>query len=492
MSDKLDLVSGLGDDEKIEGLHALDSVSPDAGKYRKDSSKLAGYLSPGAEWMACARVQSALLETRCEFGHANRGNFEELEGAIGKLSALNMSLLEEQVTHHDQLAVLEEIGRHVSAETKALLHPGTTSYDILDTARSVLLRECWAEAFRPKVKSVVEQLCSLGDRGMDILQVGRTHLQDTSPVRLGGVFAGYAARLAGRVEKCDSSFGDLRGKVSGIVGTGASVEMVVGDGCALDFEREVLAKLGLEPDYTATQIVQKERLADVGHAVTTLKLVLGDLANDVRLLYSSAIREVTSRDNAERLGGSSADATKNNPINYENIAGKDMVVVSGMIPLYDMVRSDLQRDLRSSVLARYQPQQMIAETYESFCRACRALAKLSVNEDVVDRNLQAFRDNPSEAFVSILRGERWVHPAYGTGHDFVKALGKRKAATKRSLLDLALEDEHFRDVYEGLTSVKKQILQGRVEHYLGCSEDKARMNIGYAKDVCARPPYSPQ
>ena len=64
-----------------------------------------------------------------------------------------------------------------------------------------------------------------------------------------------------RVEKCDRSFADLRGKVSGIVGTGASVEMVIGEGRGMDFEKDVLTKLGLQPDYTATQITQKEKLA---------------------------------------------------------------------------------------------------------------------------------------------------------------------------------------------------------------------------------------
>ena len=99
------------------------------------------------------------------------------------------------------------------------------------------------------------------------MQLGRTHLQDTSPVLFGSMIAGYAARIADRLEKCDNSFGDLRGKVSGIVGTGASVDMVIGEGKSIEFERSVLDKLGLKPDYTSTQVVQKERLVDVGHYI---------------------------------------------------------------------------------------------------------------------------------------------------------------------------------------------------------------------------------
>lgn len=74
--------------------------------------------------------------------------------------------------------------------------------------------------------------------------------------------------------------------------------------------------------------------------------VLADFANDMRMLYSSEIQEVTSMDAAKRLGGSSADAGKNNPINWENIAGKFAVVESGMRVLYAMITTDFQRDLR--------------------------------------------------------------------------------------------------------------------------------------------------
>jgi len=318
MTNNQDLVSQLNEGDRILRSHALECISPDDAKYGKTSSKLKNYLSAAAEWKGCAYVQKVLLETRAEFGQAEQINVDEVSRALEKVDPLNMALLEEQVTRHDQLAVIEEIGRFVSQETKALLHPGTTSYDILDTARAYLFSKAWNEVIRPEAANVVGKLCDVADRSLDVMQVGRTHLQDTSPIIFGGMFSGYAARLSDRIEGGDRSFEGLKGKVSGIVGTGASIDMVIGEGKSLDFERAVLAKLGLEPDYTATQIVQKERLADVGHALTTMMHVLGDFANDIRILYSSAINEVTSRDNAERLGGSSADATKNNPINYEN------------------------------------------------------------------------------------------------------------------------------------------------------------------------------
>ena len=403
MKDDEDLFSGLSEEEKILLTHSLNCISPDDGKYWKSSRKLQPYLSAAAEWMACGLVQEKLLETRVEFGQAGKEHLDEVKAAFEHVNPANMSLLEDKVTKHDQLAVLEELGRYIRPETKALLHPGTTSYDILDTARSYLLKSAWKEVVRPKIAEAIEKMCKIGEASLDMVQVGRTHLRHTSPVTFGSMIAGYSARLANRLEKCDEYIADLRGKISGIVGTGASIDMVMGEGKSLEFEKAVLAKLELEPDYTATQIVQKERLADVGHGLTTLVHVLGDFTDDIRRLYSSEIKEVTSRDNAERLGGSSADATKNNPIDYENIAGTPAVVEGGMRVLYEMISTDFQRDLRSSKQARYQPQLMMAEVYESFGRLSKTLDQLSINEDSLARNLELVRKNPSEAMVAMLR-----------------------------------------------------------------------------------------
>jgi len=485
---EIDLVSKLTQEERVLAEHRLKSISPDDGKYAKASMKLVDFLSAEAEWRMCAQVQYILLETRMEFGKAEQRHVDEVKLALPRFSPLNAALLEEKVTKHDQLAVLEEIGRYISEETKALMHPGTTSYDILDTARAFLFQKAWFTVMRPEIAKSIKALCDLSEKSKGILQVGRTHLQDTSPVPFETTLASYAARFADRIEKCDGYFLDLRGKVSGIVGTGASIDQVIGEGKSLEFEKTVLAKLGLKPDYTATQITQKERLADVGHGLTTLMTVLADFSNDVRMLYSSAIGEVTSRDNAARLGGSSADALKNNPIEYENMAGKAAVVESGMRVLYEMIKSDLQRDLRNSVQGRYQPNAMMVETLESFSRLNRALSQFSINEDRVAKNLEPVRKNPSEAMVAILRGAGWSHSKYGIGHDFVKEIGKQAKKRGFSLRDVAMEDPEFLTLYEKLPEVQRAILRGELENYIGSAHKRAEINRSQALLIAEKYP----
>ncbi len=488
----VDLISKLKPEEKFISEKALKCISPDDSKYRKTSEKLADYLSASAEWMGYAFVQKVLLETRVEFGKAEQKHLDEVISALDKISPLNMDLIEKKITKHDQLAVLEEIGRFVSEETKALLHPGTTSYDVIDTARAYLFKKAWFEVIRPEIAKSIEKLCAFSERTMEgeLIQVGRTHLQATSPVPLYQTFSIFAERIANRVEKCDHNFNELRGKVSGIVGTGASVDMVIGEERSIEFEKKVLQKLGLKPDYTATQITQKERYSDIGHGLVTLTQVAAAFADDVRKMYSTEIGEMTSRDNKERLGGSSADATKNNPIEYEHIIGTARIIKNAQGLLYDMIASDFQRDLTDSVPGRTQPQEMMVETLRIFERLNGALEQLSINEDRLRKNLQVVRDKPGEAMTAILRGEKWVHPIYGVGHDFVKEMSKKSQREGKPLLELCLGDGEFKALYEKLPEKKKDILAGQIELYIGSAKERTRINLEHARKTASA--YSTQ
>src|SRR3989338_5781135 len=144
----LDLVEKLNEDERAIRRRRLRAVSPDDGKYAEDANDLRLFFSPEAEWLACARFQLSLLEARKEFGQAKQRHVDEVFAALENIDPLNMALLEEKVTRHDQLAVIEEIGRFVSPETKALLHTGTTSYDILDTAKAYMFKRVGFEVIR--------------------------------------------------------------------------------------------------------------------------------------------------------------------------------------------------------------------------------------------------------------------------------------------------------------------------------------------------------
>jgi len=488
----LDLTKNLSKEELIIEKHKLSNICPDDSKYYQEELKY--YLSPEAEWKACALVQLKLLETRKEFWLATQKDVEELSKAYELFDPLNASLIEKQITKHDQLAVIEELGRHTSEKVKALVHPWTTSYDILDTARSYLLKRVWKEKLSPLIKEVISNMINISERlsklnddwTIKALQVWRTHLQDTSPVPFATTVAWFAKRLADRYQLCEQSFSKLKWKISWIVWTWASIEMVIWKWRSREFEKKVLEKLWLEPDTTATQIVQKENLADVWHSLVTLMWVIASFTDDMRLLYSSAINEITSLDAKDRLGWSSADASKNNPINYENIAWKLAVVESGMRVLYEMIQTNLQRDLRWSVQARYQPQLMIVEVYESLKRLNRELKQLYVNEKQMLANLEKIRNNPSEALVAILRWGQWIHSKYWVWHNFVKEMAKKARIEWKNLIEVCLEDKEFKIFFDNLEEEKKEILTWKIEKYIWSSLQDAKNNCEYAKSIISK------
>ena len=85
--------------------------------------------------------------------------------------------------------------------------------------------------------------------------------------------------------------------------------------------------------------------------------------------------------------------------------------------------------------------------------------------------------------VAILRGEGWVHPEYGEGHEFVKAISKRAKAERLPLIEAALQDSHFQAVYDSLPDEKQHILRGGLEFYLGHSRERAEDNIAFARSI---------
>ncbi len=149
---EVDQVKRLDPAVVAERRMRLRNVSPDDGKYFETVNPLRDYLTPEAEWRAFANVQHAFIQTRHEYGQATAAQVKEVEEALKKIDPLNMALLEEHKDlKHDQLAVIEEIGRYVSPETKALLHPGTTSYDIVDTANALRYRRATEKAVLPRL-----------------------------------------------------------------------------------------------------------------------------------------------------------------------------------------------------------------------------------------------------------------------------------------------------------------------------------------------------
>jgi adenylosuccinate lyase len=488
-SDKqLNQVGNLSPEQLQEERFAMRSMSVYDGKYRKKIAPLMDCLSEEAyDWRAIAEVQHAMIKTQHEFGIVGEEIVEDSRQALKKFDPVNAKYIEANVTNHDIVAVILDLSRHCELETPTHYHKGTTSYDALDTGRAALLKKVYKQFFRPAACDLMKEFTRISKHAEDenLIRVGRTHLQDTSPVPFAMVFASYGRQVAENIEELDYFFSKLKGKISGMTGTGAGVEKATKVN-QFDYEKMLLEKLDLIPDMTATQVTNKSVLASIGHGMTNLTYTIVDFANDVRIYYSSAIKEMTTSDNAASLGLSSTSAAKNNPINFENVVGTARLVEGGMGILYQTKISNIDRDLCNSKPLREEPRSMICKTYEAVTRLTGRLKKLALIKDNIEKNLTEYRRLPDEAMVCILKGEEFTHSKYGLPHSFVKEMAKSVKTDKtKKLIDQCLKDDEFKTCYENMSNENQRILQGEVELYIGNAYERARINRDFIEGIMA-------
>jgi adenylosuccinate lyase len=491
---KLQLVEG-----KYENFCPVDV------KYRHD--ELIPFLSFAAEARYCAKVHTALMRGLKKYEKATDQNVKEMEEAENKVSPALIYELEEKITRHDQQAVImalrgvrseqsedakKKISKElhdyfkglVSEDTAVKIHPGTTSFDILDTARSMMYKNAMTKVVIPEAKKLLITLVNLAkdyagkppeskEKDIGRVQVGRTHGQHTSPTLFSYAIINYALRLEDRIKELERAIGELQGKVSGIVGTHASIGTIVGLENALEFEKYVVEDLcGLKVCPVSHQTVWREKWSDLTHFLVTVDMPIADMANSMRQLQRSEIHEVGERMGEERRGGSSADPSKSNPINFENITGMFELVIASQVSMDHTGISEHQRDLRNSVVQRFEPVHVTCEVYESIKRANKVMNTLAVYPEDMDRNIkQAKKFGTAEALHAVLKAYQHPDP-----HEAVRKLTKKAMQEDRPLIEVALEEPSIKEYWDEINGEHKLAVTD-FESYIGLAHEKTWREI---------------
>jgi adenylosuccinate lyase len=217
----------------------------------------------------------------------------------------------ERTTNHDVAAFVDVVSASIG-ESGRWLHYGLTSSDVLDTALAVQLRDA-GEIVLAGARAYRDALVERAREHAETLCVGRTHGVHAEPTTFGLRLAGFAFEADRNLRRLTEAFEQLRvGKLSGAVGTYASVPPAV--------EARVMEKLGLEREEVATQVVPRDRHAQLLSAVALAGAGLERFATEIRNLQRTEVREVE-----EPFGkgqkGSSAMPHKRNPITTERITG---------------------------------------------------------------------------------------------------------------------------------------------------------------------------
>src|SRR5829696_8111224 len=222
----------------------------------------------------------------------------------------------ERVTDHDVAAFVDVLAASAGPAGR-WIHFGLTSSDVLDTALALQLRR----AGEPIVAGARAYAAVLAERAREhagTLCVGRTHGVHAEPTSFGLKLAGFALEAHRNAERIERAFAQAAtGAISGAVGTYASL--------GPDFEARVLGRLGLPAEPVSTQVVPRDRHAELLQAIALAGAGLERFAQEIRHLQRTEVREVEEPFRAGQKG-SSAMPHKRNPIVTERICGLSRVL----------------------------------------------------------------------------------------------------------------------------------------------------------------------
>jgi adenylosuccinate lyase len=284
----------------------------------------------------------------------------------------------ERITDHDVAAFVDILAAS-AGESGRWIHYGLTSSDVLDTALALQLKAA-GEILITGANKLADALADRAREHAHTVCVGRTHGVHAEPTTFGIKLAGYAMEARRNAERLERAFAQAAtGAVSGAVGTYAATSP--------DFERRILEGLGLRAEAVSTQVVPRDRHAEVLQAIALAGAGLERFATEIRHLQRTEVREVEEPFRAGKQKGSSAMPHKRNPITTERITGLARVLRGYAQTGLENVALWHERDISHSGAERVVlPDATIALDYMHGL-ALRMVTGMVVHEDRMRENL---------------------------------------------------------------------------------------------------------
>jgi adenylosuccinate lyase len=285
----------------------------------------------------------------------------------------------EATLHHDTAAFVDAVAEELGEEGR-WFHYGLTSSDVVDTALALQIREA-GTLILEQIDRALAAVVARAEQHRGTLQIGRTHGVHAEPTTFGLKLAGWAFELDRNRRRIARALEGIRvGKLSGAVGTYAATDP--------ELERIACERLGLEPAPTSTQVLQRDRHAELLNALAVVASSLDKFALEIRHLARTEVAEVQ-----EPFGkgqkGSSAMPHKRNPVVAERICGLARVVRATAIVGLENVALWHERDISHSSAERVVvPDAFLAVDY-MLDRFTWLMEGLVVREERMRRNLEA-------------------------------------------------------------------------------------------------------
>ena len=345
---------------------------------------IARYTHPdmGRIWSDQRRYETWLLvETAAAEAMASAGIVPpEAARDIRERGAFDIARIEaiEQTTQHDVIAFTTAVAERIGPSAR-WLHFGLTSSDVIDTAQALQMREAL-----DLILADLERLAgAVQDRAMEhrrTAMIGRTHGVHAEPMTFGLKLALWYAELQRDVDRLRASRKTISvGKLSGAVGTFANHDPAV--------ERAVCMRLGLKAEPIATQVVPRDRHAELFTCLAVLAGTCERVAVEIRHLQRTEVGEV-AEPFAPGQKGSSAMPHKRNPVLAENVCGLARLVRAHALAALEDMALWHERDISHSAVERViGPDATIVVDF-MLARLAEVIEGLEVRPEVMRANLE--------------------------------------------------------------------------------------------------------
>jgi adenylosuccinate lyase len=282
----------------------------------------------------------------------------------------------EKETKHDVIAFVSNLAENVGPHGK-FIHFGMTSSDVLDTAFSLQVREA-GQVLMSSIVRMEKSLQALVSKHAETMCAGRTHGMFAEPTTFGFKMAGFLTELRRNKKRVKDALDNMNiCKLSGAVGTFSSQSPKV--------EAMVARKLGLKPEPIATQVIPRDRHAEMMLSLAMIGTGLERLAVELRHLQRSDVGEVTEGFTKGQKG-SSAMPHKKNPISAENITGLSRLLRGYAVAAMEDVALWHERDISHSSVER-------VIFPDAFIVADYAIHRMSILLDGLEVNKKRMLDN---------------------------------------------------------------------------------------------------
>ena len=379
-------------------------------------------------------VEAALALAHAEVGNIPKKDAETIAATASTkyVKVERVKAIEKEIKH--DIASLVRALSELCGPSGAYVHLGATSYDIVDTANALQLKDA-IEILEQKLAAFKAILQKQADKHKETVMIGRTHGQHALPITLGFKFAVWGYEVNRHLERLnDCKKRVLVGKVSGAVGTQAGL----GEH-AEKIQELVMKRLGLRAAEISTQIVQRDRYAELICIYAEIASTLENFATEIRELQRPEIGELFESFEAKKQVGSSTMPHKQNPETCERVCGLARIIRGLAVPALEDMVTWHERDLTQSSAERFVlPESNILLDY-ILNLMTNIVSNLRVDEQRMIQNLSLTQGRAMSESVMMALTRKDVNRQ--EAHELLRKLTIQSTFEKRDFKDVLLEDK---------------------------------------------------